>query len=514
MSLPNPNVLYLDDEEDNLTVFKSSFRQKFNIMTATSVKGALNVMQQVSIGVVLSDFRLPESSGIEFLKIVAEKYPNTVRILVSAFGEKDTVIRSINEAKVFSFVTKPWDKDDLERTINSAINVYHLKFKNEELINSLTRSIDELTEANKEIKLLKSKLQKENEYLRREIDNNRGIIEWIGIGPKMQLVKEKIKQVAKLNTVVLVKGETGTGKDLVARSIHSFSNRASAPFVTLNCSALPGNLIESELFGFEKGSFTGAINNKAGLFELADGGTIFLDEIGEMSIEFQAKLLRVIQNGEFYRIGGLKPLTVDVRIIAATNRDLEESINNGKFRADLFYRLNIFPITLPPLRERHDDIPALVTHFIEKFNKKLGINITHIPDKVFRMLLNHSWPGNIRELEGVLERSIILSTNGELSLHELTVEHVTASENMKQNLSLNDMQKEYILSILNKVGWKISGKGSAAEILKLNHNTLRSTMGRLGINIKRIPKNEGEEPGDEFDAEDEVESTDIQDGQE
>ncbi len=487
MNLPNPNILYLDDEEDNLTVFKSTFRQKFNVITATTAQAAMSVLQQVQVGVVLSDFRLRETTGIDFLKSVSELYPNTVRILISAYGEKETVIRSINEAKVFSFITKPWDKDDIERVIASAINLYHLKFKNEELITNLTLTIDELTNANKEIKVLKAKLQKENEYLRREIDNNRGSIEWIGNGEKMQLVKQKISQVAKLNTVVLIKGETGTGKDLVARSIHSMSNRASAPFVNLNCSALPGNLIESELFGFEKGSFTGAVGHKEGLFELADGGTIFLDEIGEMSIEFQAKLLRVIQNGEFYRIGGLKPINVDVRIIAATNRNLEESINTGKFRSDLFYRLNIFPISLPPLRERQDDIPALVQHFLDKFQKKLGIEITAVSDKVMKMLLNHSWPGNIRELEGLLERSVILSTNGELTLHELTAESLAGGENnelLRQRLSFIDMQREYIIQVLNSVNWKISGKGSAAEILQLNHNTLRSTMTRLKINVK------------------------------
>lgn len=491
MNLPNPNILYLDDEEDNLTVFKSTFRQKYNVITATTAQAAMSLLQQVQVGVVLSDFRLKETTGIDFLKAVSDLYPNTVRILISAYGEKETVIRSINEAKVFSFITKPWDKDDIERVINSAINLYHLKFKNEELITNLTKSIDELTNANKEIKLLKAKLQKENEYLKREIDNTRGNIEWIGAGEKMQLVKQKISQVAKLNTVVLIKGETGTGKDLVARSIHSFSNRAAAPFVTLNCSALPGNLIESELFGFEKGSFTGAVNNKEGLFELADGGTIFLDEIGEMSIEFQAKLLRVLQNGEFYRIGGLKPINVDVRIIAATNRNLEDSINTGKFRSDLFYRLNIFPISLPPLRERQEDIPELVKHFLEKFHKKLGIEITSVSDKVMRMLLNHTWPGNIRELEGLIERSVILSTNGELNLHELNTETASPNGNdiMKQKLSFIDMQREYIIHILNSVNWKISGKGSAAEILQLNHNTLRSTMTRLKITMK-VPENE------------------------
>lgn len=491
MNLPNPNILYLDDEEDNLTVFKSTFRQKYNVITATTAQAAMSLLQQVQVGVVLSDFRLKETTGIDFLKSVSELYPNTVRILISAYGEKETVIRSINEAKVFSFITKPWDKDDIERVINSAINLYHLKFKNEELITNLTQTIDELTNANKEIKILKAKLQKENEYLRREIDNTRGNIEWIGAGEKMQLVKQKISQVAKLNTVVLIKGETGTGKDLVARSIHAFSHRAAAPFVTLNCSALPGNLIESELFGFEKGSFTGAMNNKEGLFELADGGTIFLDEIGEMSIEFQAKLLRVLQNGEFYRIGGLKPINVDVRIIAATNRNLEDSINTGKFRSDLFYRLNIFPISLPPLRERQEDIPELVKHFLDKFHKKLGIEITTVSDKVMRMLLNHTWPGNIRELEGLIERSVILSTNGELNLHELNAETVAPNGNdiMKQRLSFIDMQREYIIHILNTVNWKISGKGSAAEILQLNHNTLRSTMTRLKINMK-VPENE------------------------
>ena len=289
----------------------------------------------------------------------------------------------------------------------------------------------------------------------------------------------KIEQISRSNTTVLILGETGTGKELVARALHGSSLRKNRALIKVNCATLPANLIESELFGHEKGAFTGSQARHLGRFEVADGGTLFLDEIGELPLELQAKLLRVIQDGEFERLGSSHTIKVDTRILAATNRNLEEEVRNGRFREDLWYRLNVFPITVPPLRDRPDDIPLLVDFYVKKIAKRIGKTIEIIPTAVMNALQDYHWPGNIRELENVLERAVINSSGPKLRLADELKKPV--KELGASRKSLQTVEKEHILQVLEQTKWKISGKDSAAEILGLDRSTLRARMRKLNI---------------------------------
>ena len=286
-----------------------------------------------------------------------------------------------------------------------------------------------------------------------------------------------------MNATVLLLGETGTGKGVIARAIHSSSARKDRAMITVNCTSLPANLIESELFGREKGAFTGSNARQIGRFELADGGTVFLDEIGEMPLELQSKLLRVIQDGEFERLGSPRTIKIDVRIIAASNRNLEEEIKLGRFREDLFYRLNVFPITIPPLRQRTDDIPLLVQFFMHKFNKKVGKKIASISNDTLNTLQEYHWPGNIRELESVIERAVILSQGSVLQVLDRFDTFRKADEKNEEGdiKALAELEQHHILQVLNKTGWRIEGKNGAAKLLGLNPSTLRARMRKHGI---------------------------------
>jgi chemotaxis protein methyltransferase CheR len=330
-----------------------------------------------------------------------------------------------------------------------------------------------------DIAFCKEQLEAESAYLREKIKLSFSYENIIGNSNALQYIFFKIEQIADTDTSVLLLGETGTGKGLFASAIHSTSLRKKRPLIKINCAALPANLIESELFGHEKGSFTGAHNRQIGRFEIADKATIFLDEIGELPLKLQAKLLRVLQEGEFERLGGSKTIKVDVRVIAATNRDLEKEVKNGLFRKDLWYRLNVFPITAPPLRERPEDIPQLVTHFMERFSRQLKKNITTIPKNVMQQLENCSWPGNVRELENVIERAVINSSGPKLKLVERLEQ---ADEKIETNFrTLEEMERSYILRVLEKTNWKVSGKNSASEILGLQRSTLRAKIDKYKI---------------------------------
>lgn len=330
-----------------------------------------------------------------------------------------------------------------------------------------------------EIKKLKDQLEAERAYLQDEIKLEYNHDDIVGKSDAVKSVFYKVEMIAGTDTNVLVLGETGTGKELVARAIHSLSLRKDRALVKMNCAALPSNLIESELFGHEKGAFTGAYSKRLGRFEVANGATLFLDEIGELPLELQPKLLRVIQNGEFERLGSSSTIKVDVRIIAATNRDLEEEVRKGHFRDDLWYRLNIFPITVPPLRERTEDIPLLVDYFVKKIAKRLGKSIEFIPLNVMDALQNYHWPGNIRELENVLERGVINSSGPKLRLiDELKKPFKSLPSNQR---TLEAVEREYILLVLAQTNWKVGGKDSAAEILGLDRSTLRARMRKLNI---------------------------------
>jgi formate hydrogenlyase transcriptional activator len=330
-----------------------------------------------------------------------------------------------------------------------------------------------------EIKILKEQLEQERAYLKEEIKLEHNHENIIGKSDALKHVLYKVEQIAQSDTTVLVLGETGTGKELVARAVQGFSKRKNRALVKVNCAALPSNLIESELFGHEKGAFTGSSSKRLGRFEVADGATLFLDEIGELPLELQSKLLRVIQEGEFERLGSSHTIKVDVRIIVATNRNLEEEVRQGRFRDDLWYRLNVFPITMPPLRERTDDIPPLVEFYINKISKRMGKDTGIIPKSVMNTLQNYHWPGNVRELENVLERAVINSSGPKLHLvDDLNKPYAYLSKSQK---TLEIVERDYIVRMLEQTHWKVSGKDSAAQILGLNRSTLRARMRKLDI---------------------------------
>ncbi|MBB1094296.1 sigma 54-interacting transcriptional regulator [Rhodopseudomonas palustris] len=333
-----------------------------------------------------------------------------------------------------------------------------------------------------EVESLTLKLENENHYLREDLRTELGFEKIIGHSKKLKAVLLAAKQVASTDATVLVLGETGTGKGLIAHAIHQMSARKDKSFITVNCAALPHNLIESELFGREKGAFTGADIRQNGRFEVANRGTIFLDGIGEMPLELQAKLLRVLQDGEFERLACPKTIKVDVRVISATARDLKEQVRNGSFREDLFYRLNVFPVTLPPLRQRVEDIPQLTQYFMEKYTKKFGSQIDSIPNTVLKKLMHYDWPGNIRELEHLIEKSVIISPGRSLILDDkLDSSIATPSPNEKPKKDLAAVERSHILQILQSTDWRIEGADGAAAILGLHPSTMRYRLKKLGI---------------------------------
>jgi PAS domain S-box-containing protein len=327
-----------------------------------------------------------------------------------------------------------------------------------------------------------ARLKAENKYLQEEIKLSYNFEEIISKSNLFQKVLQQIERVASTDATVLILGESGTGKELLARAVHNISNRGKRPLVKVNCATLPSNLIESELFGHEKGAFTGAMDRKIGRFELADGGTIFLDELGELPIELQAKLLRVLQEGEFERLGNSKTLKVNVRVIAATNRNLQLAIEKKEFREDLFYRLNVFPITCPPLRNRKEDIPLLVKHFLQKYEGKMGKKIVHVPHEVMDALCAYNWPGNIRELENLIERAMILSPGTELTYGDWVPTMKQIANNSQGPVQkLEEVEKNHITEVLKQLNWKVSGENGAAKFLGLNPTTLEARMKKLGI---------------------------------
>lgn len=335
-----------------------------------------------------------------------------------------------------------------------------------------------------ELEQLKQQLEKENEYLVEEINLTHNFGEIIGRSNKLKKLLKQIEQVASSESTVLILGETGTGKEMFARAIHNLSPRKQRPMIKVNCAALPANLIESELFGHEKGAFTGAVSRKIGKFELADRGTIFLDEVGDLPFDLQAKLLRVLQENEFERLGGTTTIKADVRVLAATNKDLEEMKDNGEFREDLFFRLNVFPLDCPPLRERKDDIPMLTRHFLEKYSAKNGKRITRISEKATKTLQSYDWPGNVRELENIIERAVVLSSTDELQLGSWFVKSIETGRS-KDLKTLDQVQADYITHVLEKTNGRIEGKNGAAGILGVKPPTLRSRMQKLGVKVEK-----------------------------
>lgn len=389
------------------------------------------------------------------------------------------------QEKHYTFRTRHTRKDGSTFPVEITNNV--IVYNGKELRCSIVRDIteqlkkeEEIQSALDEVKKLRDQLQKENNYLMQEIKLNHNFEEIVSESSRFKEVLVNVEQVAATDATVLITGESGTGKELLARAVHNLSSRRNRPLVKVNCAALPANLIESELFGHEKGAFTGAIQRKMGRFELADKGTIFLDEIGEMPLELQAKLLRVLQEGEFERLGSTQTQKVSVRVIAATNRNLFKSVEEGSFREDLFYRLNVFPIESPPLRERLEDIPVLVNHFVKKFSKRLGKPIVKVSAQVLDALSAYNWPGNIRELENLMERAMIISTGKSLKPGPW-LPKPTQGKKAGKHTTLADNERKHISEVLALTKGKIRGADGAAAILDINPTTLEARMKKLGI---------------------------------
>lgn len=388
-------ILIVDDEEAILESLQLTLGSEYRVYTARSGEAALEILEREEIALVIADQVMPGMSGVEFLELVVERRPRAIRMMLTGYANMASLIRAINEGRIYRYLPKPWEPDELRIAVKRGLEVYELANTNAELA-------DALAEANE-------RLRAENRSLRREVQERYSFEGIIGEAPAMQKVFDVTEKVAQTDASVLLSGETGTGKDLIARAIHYTGPRKERRFVAQNCGALPETLLESELFGHKRGSFTGAHADKQGLFELADGGTIFLDEIGETEPGMQVRLLRVLQDGEIRPLGSSETRKVDVRVIAATNRDLKKRVEEGLFREDLYYRLRVVEIELPPLRERASDIPTLAHHFLDAVAERTGRRFAGFSNAAMDCLVAYHWPGNVRELANEIERVAALA---------------------------------------------------------------------------------------------------------
>ncbi len=446
-------ILVVDDEEAQRQMLAGFLeKQDFSVKTAESGKEAIILCQNNNFEIALLDLKMPGMDGIELLKKLKEMNTEIQVIMMTAYGTVETAVDAMRLG-AYHYVNKPINLDELKLNISKALEKYYL-------------------------------LQ-ENKYLKEELEGKFKDLQIIGSSQVINEVLSTVSRVAKTKSTVLIRGESGTGKEIVARAIHALSDRTDKRFVAVSCAALPETLFEAELFGHEKGAFTGAIRRKEGRFELADGGTLFLDEVGDIPLETQVKLLRVLESQEFERLGGKETLKVDVRIISATNQDLEEKIKGKRFREDMYYRLNVISILIPPLRERKEDILVLADHFIRKANLKCGKKVNGITPEVKDIILNYDWPGNVRELENVIERGVVLSRTDVIDKNDLPYLGLTKSREISSsiNLSLREMEKNHILNILIASDWNLN---KSAEILGIHRNTLRLKMKEYGIEKSRM----------------------------
>ena len=453
------SIMVIDDEPlMRMTVQDALAAEGFGVMTAETGRKGIDLFKNKHVDVLITDLRLPDMDGIEILKEVKAVNPAIQVILITAFGSIDSAVNAMKEG-ASDYLTKPFAMDKLLLIIKRILRM--------------------------------KQLEEENVSLRKKVEERYGLEGLVGKSPQMLKLYELIETVAQTDTTVLISGESGTGKELAANAIHFQSPRKKGPFVKVNCAALPETLLESELFGHEKGAFTGALRQRKGRFEMADGGTLFLDEIGDISLGVQVKLLRVLQERQFERVGGNETLSVDVRLICATQKDLKDEIRKGAFREDLYYRLNVVPIALPPLRERREDVLLLADHFIDKFSKKMGKEITGLTGDAKTLLLKYPFPGNIRELENMLERAIALIKGKVIQAEDLPDElcgqpssiqdvcnRIRGSKPLASATKL--FEKEYIQSVLEKTQGK---KGQAADTLGISRKSLWEKIKELEIEI-------------------------------
>src|SRR4051812_1407792 len=475
-------ILVVDDEQDNLDAFRFNFRKTFDILTATSGPEALGILADKDVAVIVTDQRMPKMTGVELLREVRAKTPETVGIILTAFTDVDVLIEAINLGQVYRYITKPWDAKEVRGVLQYAIERYALQAEN---------------------RRLEAQLAEYTGYLNQQLHGEFDFGNIIGESAALREVLAKVEQVAPTFSTVLLRGETGTGKELVAHAIHINSQREEKPFVRVNCASLAPGILESELFGHEKGSFTGAMERRRGRFELADGGTLFLDEVGDLPMEVQIKLLRTLQERELERVGGSETVKIDVRLVSATNRNLEKMIEDGEFREDLYYRLNVFPINLPPLRDRLDDLPVLASHFVSKFSRQMGVANSGASAEAIAKLREYNWPGNVRELENIIERAMILARgqqlgavhldfgrrgqttgnqSGSVPIHAITTPSspipVVAEDGKSLAERLLDSERKEIIAAVDKSRGNIA---SAARTLGINRSTLYYRLRKHGL---------------------------------
>jgi DNA-binding NtrC family response regulator len=446
--MSEPSILVVDDEiAAQRALIQALKREKYHVEGATSATEALRKLTEKNYDLVITDIRMERMDGMELMRQVRARWPDTLVIVMTAFASIDTAIRSIHEG-AYDYLSKPYEVDDLRLTVRRALE--------------------------------QSRLVRENLELRQSIveEKDQGV-EMIGMSPQMIEVYKMIARVAPTGATVLIEGESGSGKELVARAIHANSERAAFPFIALNCGAVSETLLETEMFGHVKGAFTGASYAKQGMFESANRGTVFLDEISETSANMQTKLLRVIEEREVQRVGSMERTSVDIRIIAATNRSLRKLVMEGSFREDLFYRLNVVNITVPPLRERMADLPLLFDHFLKRHSRRIGRRVAAHPE-VVEMLSSHGWPGNVRELENMVERAIALNTSGMLTAADFG-EYMTKKETRSalfsgDLVSLEEIERQYISHVIERCNGNMS---RAAEVLQIDRRTLYRMMERF-----------------------------------
>jgi len=474
----NPyGILIVDDEEAILESLEFTLGSEYRVFTADNGRDGLAIFDAEDIALVIADQNMPGMSGVEFLEKVIERDVRAIRMMLTGYADISSLARAINTGRIYRYITKPWEPDELRINVKRALESYTLSSENSALSGALAEAND--------------RLRAENRYLREEVERRYSFEGLIGDSPAMQRVFEVMKKVAETDATVLITGETGTGKELVARAIHYAGDRSARRFVAQNCGALPDTLLESELFGHKRGAFTGANQDKQGLFEAADGGTIFLDEIGETEPGMQVRLLRVLQEGEIRPIGSSDTQHVDVRVLAATNRDLESRVKEDRFREDLFYRLRVVEIEVPPLRERRSDIPALADHFLVTANEKMQRSLKGFSNAAMDLLTAYAWRGNVRELENEIERVVVLAGDEDQVSVEMLSGVIRGAqpeplplnagddvvEDWNLNASVDNMKRRMIMLAISETG----SKTQAAERLGIPRQSLQKMMKRLGL---------------------------------